>query len=117
MSVQPLASPSGSTLPRLPFELRSSQVQYTNADGSVGATAVPINYDELYNLKGRLLTLVDATFTDPQQRKAQKDLVWAAVRAWYDDLERNATWQPADGDDTAKSEQNAYLAHKGAAVL
>lgn len=105
-------STSSSTLTRLPYEQRHWQLQYTNEDGTVGCTAVPINYDEVYNLKGRLLTLVDATFQDLQQRKAFKDLVWATLRAWYEDVERDATWQPADGDDSESSTQNAYLAHK-----
>lgn len=47
---------------------------------------VLINFDEIYNLKGRLLTIVDAAVSDPEQRKAQKDLVWRALREWAEDL-------------------------------
>lgn len=72
--------------PRLPLHQRHSPLTYTNDDGSTGTTAYPINYDELYNLKGRLLTLIDATYTDPEQRKAQKDLVWQALKSWMDDI-------------------------------
>jgi hypothetical protein len=106
MFVQPTDTSTGA-LTRLPFAQRHQQLQYTNADGSVGATAVPINYDEVYNLKGRLLTLVDAAFTDPQQRKAFKDLVWSTLRQWYEDTERDATWQPAGDDEMAESEASA----------
>ena len=34
-----------------------------------------LGYDDVRTLEGRLLTIVDATFGDPQQRKAFKDLV------------------------------------------
>lgn len=105
-------STSTATLTQLPYEQRHWQLQYTNEDGTVGCTAVPINYDEVYNLKGRLLTLVDATFADDQQRKAFKDLVWQTLRGWYQDVERDATWQPSDGDDSVTSTRNRYLAHK-----
>jgi hypothetical protein len=103
---------SAATLPTLPFEQRRWQLRYANDDGTIGATACPINYDEVYNLKGRLLTLVDATLVDPQQRKAFKDLVWQTLRQWYEDVERDCTWQPAQDDDTAASEGNGYLAGK-----
>jgi hypothetical protein len=41
-----------------------------------------VNWVEFDNLVGRLLTLCDATFTDPQQRKAFKDLVRHAIKEW-----------------------------------
>ena len=63
-----------------------------------GSIAYPINWNELYNLKGRLLTLVDATFTDPQQRKAHKDIVWQTLRAWMEDIENGWPSHP-DVDD------------------
>lgn len=34
------------------------------------------------NLEGQWLTLVDATFSDPQQRKAMKDLVRRMIWDW-----------------------------------
>lgn len=46
-----------------------------------------INFEEVDTLVGRLLTYIDATFTDTIQRKAQKDLVKQTVRGWYDDLQ------------------------------
>lgn len=85
-SSTPVENPYGPA--RLPAEKRHSLIAYQNEDGTEGGVAFPINYEELYNLKGRLLTLIDATFTDPEQRKAQKDVVWQAVRQWMDDIER-----------------------------
>lgn len=77
---------------RLPLERRHEAIKY--GDENCVMVAYPINYDELYNLKGRLLTLVDATFTDPQQRKAQKDLVWLTLRDWMEDVSSGAAAQP-----------------------
>lgn len=72
----------------LPLERRHSLIVFTDEDGGTGsgACAWPINFEEVYNLKGRLLTIIDATFTDPQQRKAQKDVVWQALQAWMSDV-------------------------------
>ena len=81
---------SSSAVPTLPYHQRTSAVRYTNADGTVGEVRFPINYEELSNLKGRLLTLIDATYIDPEQRKAQKDVVWQTLRAWMDDIQRAA---------------------------
>ena len=33
-----------------------------------------LSYDAIRNLEGKLLTLIDATFTDKEQRKAMKDV-------------------------------------------
>jgi hypothetical protein len=41
-----------------------------------------LNWHEFDNLNGRLLTLCDATFTDPRQRKAFKDMVRQHVKEW-----------------------------------
>lgn len=41
-----------------------------------------VNWTEFDNLVGRLLTLCDATFTDPVQRKAFKDMVRQHVKEW-----------------------------------
>lgn len=50
-----------------------------------------LGYDDIRTLEGRLLTIVDATFGDPLQRKAFKDLVRNAI--WFD-------WAPnLDTDD------------------
>ena len=55
-----------------------------------GEERYAINYNEFNHLKGRLLTLVDAVFTDGEQRKAVKDLVKGEFREWIQDIMRNA---------------------------
>lgn len=87
-----MASTSGSTITRLPYEQRRHALHYASEDGTVGETRYPINYEEFYNLKGRVLTIVDATFSDPQQRKAMKDVVSQALHGWMRDIEYEATW-------------------------
>lgn len=80
--------------PVLPYEKRAQRIHYRSDDGAVGEVAYPINYSELYNLKGRLLTLIDATYTDPQQRKAQKNVVWQALQTWFHDIETAGGGEP-----------------------
>ncbi len=50
------------------------------------------NSEKFKQLEGKLLTLVDASFVDPQQRKAQKDviksIIWQ-VRSTHDFSMRN----------------------------
>lgn len=41
-----------------------------------------LGYDDLRTLEGRLLTLADASFPDPQQRKAFKDILRRTI--WFD---------------------------------
>ena len=41
-----------------------------------------ISYEAIQKLEGKLLTLVDATFTDKEQRKAQKTSVRRTI--WFD---------------------------------
>lgn len=41
-----------------------------------------LGYDDIRSLEGKLLTIVDASFSDQQQRKAVKDLVRNAL--WWD---------------------------------
>lgn len=88
-------------VPTLSPDHRHAGIRFESPDGSVGEIAYPINYDELYNLKGRLLTLVDATFTDPAQRKAFKDMVWQTLRGWMEDVEQAAVAHPVDAADAA----------------
>jgi hypothetical protein len=40
-----------------------------------------LGYQDIRTLEGRLLTIADATFSDPQQRKAFKDLVRKEI--WF----------------------------------
>jgi hypothetical protein len=43
-----------------------------------------IECDRINNLVGRLLTQIDATFSDPEQRKAMKDLFTQIAWGWYE---------------------------------
>lgn len=43
-----------------------------------------ITWDNINNLVGQLLTLVDATFSDGEQRKAMKDIFMDRVWKWYE---------------------------------
>lgn len=52
-----------------------------------GEELCSMNWTELYNLKGRLFTLIDASFADPQQRKAFKDVTWSILGDWIGDIE------------------------------
>lgn len=45
-----------------------------------------INWTETDNLLGRILTLADAAFADPQQRKAFKDLTRQHLKGWMADI-------------------------------
>jgi|SRR6185312_5933327 len=42
-----------------------------------------MSIEDINNLQGRLLTLVEAFITDPEQRKAAKDLVKQNTWSWY----------------------------------
>lgn len=47
---------------------------------------VAIDWRDVKHLTGKLLTLCDATFTDPTQRKAFKDRVKEDLRTWMERL-------------------------------
>ena len=42
-----------------------------------------VRYEKINNLVGRLVTLVDSMFSDPEQRKAAKDLFTQTTWNWY----------------------------------
>lgn len=50
---------------------------------------IEINWEELNTLIGRILTLTDATFTDVEQREAQKRLLKDTITHWYELEERS----------------------------
>lgn len=55
-------------------------------DGSVRASddlCPVIPYERVNDLVGKILTLVDATFSDKEQRKAMKDLFTQIPWSWY----------------------------------
>lgn len=55
-----------------------------------------LNKDTVTRLEGRLLTLVDAIFTDPEQRKAVKDNVRGMIEEARIEVVRNAAQVCAD---------------------
>lgn len=63
----------------------------------------PMVYIENINhLTGQILTLVEATITDPEQRKAAKDLYKQTVWGWYTGLNDKLvrTWRFDKGYET-----------------
>lgn len=47
---------------------------------------IAVNYEHIYDLLGKLLTLNDATMSSETQRKAQKSLIKLTVYQWADRL-------------------------------
>lgn len=62
--------------------LNGMLIRITRNHEQTGETRYGLNWTEFDNLVGRLLTLCDATFTDPIQRKAFKDMVRQHVKEW-----------------------------------
>lgn len=62
--------------------------RYTDFDNNKGLLpngSYPCLNDKSFNeLYGKLLTLVDATFTDVVQREAHKNIVRSTLSEWYD---------------------------------
>ena len=57
-----------------------------------------VGYHDIRTLEGRLLTIVDAAFSDREQRKAFKDLVRAAI--WVNWVRHLDTDDPSGGVPT-----------------
>lgn len=75
--------------------------------GDTGEELYGVNWVEFDNLTGRLLTLCDATFTDPIQRKAFKDMVRQHIKEWANAVMVDAA---ADAGQTRNhAEQTARL--------
>lgn len=89
----------------LPLGRRRERIRYVSDDERTGENCVPINWEELYNLKGRLLTLCDATFSDQQQRKAFKDVLWQTLQRWMIDIERDCGYDSGDGGPTVSADE------------
>jgi len=75
----------------LPDKFRVTGIVRTDftpeSDGSVRASddiEIVIGTDQINYIVGKLLTLVEATFTDQEQRKATKDLVMQTMWNWYE---------------------------------
>lgn len=63
-------------------------VQSTFPSGDFNACI--LEHHDVSNLVGQLLTYIDATFTDPEQRKAHKDIVKEKVYSWHGSLRERA---------------------------
>ena len=50
---------------------------------------------EVSYLEGRLLTVIDASIGDPEQRKALKDIIRQNVWSWYDSSPRHVVGEHA----------------------
>lgn len=59
-------------------------VQNTLPGGDVNT--MMLEYRDEQDLLGKLLTYIDATYTDPEQRKAHKDIVRQVVNNWRQDI-------------------------------
>lgn len=73
------AGPCGSSLIFYRHSAHKNGKCYSNLNGAQPIFAL-LSYQDIQNLEGRLLTIVDASFSDLAQRRAVKDLV------------RNALW-------------------------
>ena len=62
--------------------LNGRLLRVTRDNERVGEELYGLNWHQFDNLTGRLLTLCDATFTDPTQRKAFKDMVRQHIKEW-----------------------------------
>ncbi len=65
------------------------------------ANTTILEYRDVNQLVGQLLTYIDATFTDPEQRKAHKDIVKEKVHNWHNDLRVRGV-QTVDSHTAAK---------------
>jgi len=65
------------------------KVECKNPDGTEwgGNYYGLVPYEALQNLEGKILTLIDATFTDKEQRKAMKDVFRRTL--WFDWVENS----------------------------
>lgn len=64
--------------------------------------AAIVEYKDDQNLVGKLLTYIDATFTDVEQRKAHKDIVKGIVYGWAQDIRTRAV-QTVDSHSGSKA--------------
>jgi hypothetical protein len=47
-----------------------------------------IGYKDISYLEGKILTIIDATLADKDQRSAAKDIIRQTIRGWANDLDR-----------------------------
>lgn len=73
--------------------------------------SIIVDYHDLSSLMGKLLTYVEATYVDPEQRKAHKDLVRQTVWDWEKDL-RSRAIQTIDSHSGDYAISNPYPDHQ-----
>lgn len=54
------------------------------------SNAIILDSQDFSSILGKLLTYVDATYTDPEQRKAHKDLIKQTLWGWEHELRERA---------------------------
>jgi hypothetical protein len=81
------------------YHERSIEPGYPASDGDINSAI--LDYKDVQNLVGKLLTYVDATYSDQEQRKAHKDIVRNAVYEWERTLRERAV-QLVDFNEPAK---------------
>lgn len=58
-----------------------------------------INWQEVNTLLGKLLTFADSANPDPEQRKAQKDMIRQIVGEWVDIVATDAEYDSRENND------------------
>lgn len=64
------------------YEAESAPTEMPRGDGNT----IVVGYNDFRRLQGQLLTYIDATFSDPEQRKAHKDILKSNLYAWEKEL-------------------------------
>lgn len=78
-------------LPTGHLEFDAVSIQSPGPGGEMYHEIQPLlKYRSVQKLVGELLTYVEATYTDPEQRKAHKDIVNKLVWDWQHSNDRNA---------------------------
>lgn len=81
------------------YHERSILPDHSPTDGDINSTI--LEYNDVQNLVGKLLTYIDATYSDHEQRKAHKDIVRNTVYEWERTLRERAI-QLVDFNEPAK---------------
>lgn len=69
-------------------------IEYGTLSCAVSADILANLWEAVGHLKGQLLTIADATFSDPEQRKAYKDLVKNTLQDWSLNAMQNSVSYP-----------------------
>lgn len=56
--------------------------QYNSPEVTLESVQYEVKTYDISNLEGKILTFIDATFSDTQQRKAQKDIMRGIIWDW-----------------------------------